>query len=679
MADIEKWKKIVISLHEQIFFDLMRNYLGDVKTPFNKHTLIDELAVFFSREKNIEKIISLIDKNDAAVLTALSILGPVKIKSLYQFFADKKNYYDFCLHLQNLEERMLICTDESSGDYPLLIISPILDDILEERIINPEIIIPSSAVPRETAAEDALWLNDPLLFSVFSYLLRQGQILKLDGNFRKKVTEELKTIFPDQLAVNPEIRVDIIRMIFRRLGLVKQVGDYFQPVPDRWKELSELSPEERKKLCIGAAFSKDYRVYTTFIEGLLKTLISTGKGFNKKSLIKIIELLFIKNSQPLPDKIEHIITIMCGLGFLENEGDIYFPNPSVTAFLPESGSETSGRNNFVIQPNFDIHVSKNISFEDGLLLALSADIKRYSEMVYFFFSRESFLRALESGYNCAAVASLFNRLGGFSVPQNIMFSMENWEKEYNSLTFYNGVVLVADEKKRNIIDNSGHFSSNLCRKLAEGVYLVNQKNIPALFEAFRKSGIDNLPSPDSLVPGYVENDEKKACQPEPLADDVLALQNITALELDYSKTFYPVPESVDPDSDEIRKKIEDSKLNSEQKEVISERVERKLILFPEQISKGIARYEKTEAKGLDYNGKVRIAEQIAGSRGFLAEIIETGPEGELVKKLIKPDKLEKDGNNYYLKGVLLQDDSEVSISISKVSLIRKIRTSLFVK
>ncbi|MDX9801077.1 MAG: hypothetical protein RBT69_07065 [Spirochaetia bacterium] len=679
MADIEKWKKIIISLHEQIFFDLMRNYLGDVKTPFNKHTLIDELIVFFSKEKNVEKIVSLIDKNDASVLAALSILGPVRIKNLYQFFSDKKNYYDFCLHLQNLEERMLICTDESSSEYPHLVISPILSDILEEKIINPEIIIPSSGASQPEIPENALWFNDPLLFSVFSFLLRQGQILKLDGNFRKKVTEELKIIFPDQLAVNPEIRVDIIRMIFRRLGLVKQVGDYFHPVPERWKELADLSPEERMKLCVGAAFSKDYRFYVSLIEELFKTLRSTGKGFNKKSLIKIIELLFIKNSHQLPEKIEHIITIMCGLGFLHIEDDIYFPNPAVTAFLPDTISEASGGNNFIIQPNFDIHVSKNISFKDGLLLAISAEIKRYSEMVYFSLTRESFLRALESGYDSASVAALFNRLGGFSVPQNIMFSMENWEKEYKSLTFYNGVVLVADEKKRNIIDNSGHFSSNLCKKLADGVYLVNQKNIPALFESFKKAGIDNLPTPDSLVPGYVEFDEKKVLEPEALMDDVQALQNMKALDLDYTKQYHPVPEFVDPDSEEIRKKIENSKFNAEQKEVISERVERKLILFPEQISKGIARYERTEAKGLDYNGKVRIAEQIAGSTGFLAEIIETTPEGEFVKRLIKPEKLEKDGTTYILKGVLLQDDSEVSINISKISLIRKIRTSLFVK
>ncbi len=523
-----------------------------------------------------------------------------------------------------------------------------------------------------------MWFNDSLLFAVFSFLLRKGQILKLDGNFRKKVTEELKSIFPDQLAVNPELRVDIIRVIFRRLDLVRQEGDYFRPVVERWKELSELLPGERKLLCLGAALSRDYRLYASFADNLIKTLCSAGRGFTEKSFFKIIDLFFIKNSLTVPEEKEHVLKTLLGLGYVEKSGDYYYANP---AYLIEKNApdlSAPGMKDFVIQPNFDIHVSKDISFADGIMLAVTAEIKRYSELVFFSLSRESFLRALEAGYDSASAAEFFTRLGGFPVPQNVMFSLESWEKEYRSLTFYSGIVLVADEKKRNIIDNSGHFSANLCKKLSDGVYLVNQKNISALFESFKKAGIDNVPSPDSLVPGYVESDEKKSFMPQ-FREDVLYFNQFSAIGLEYDKPFYPVPESVNPDSPEIRGKIDNSQFTAEQKEVLAGRIERKLILFPEQISKGNARYEKTEARGLDYNGKVRIAEEVAGNSGYLVEIMENNSEGEAVKRLMKAEKLEKDGANYFLKGVILPDESGVSISISKLSLIRKIRTSLFVK
>ena len=657
--DIEKWKKIVISLPEQVFFDLIRNYLGDVKTPFNKHSLIEELAAFFRKEKNIERIISLIDKNDAAVLSAIDILAPVTIKNLYRLFSDKKNYYDFCMHLQNLEERMLICTDESSDGYPMVIISPLIRDFLGEKVLNPVFLISGTAEGAPVAGNRG-WLTDSLLFSVFSFLLRKGQILKLNGNFRKKVTEELKLIFPDQLSTNPDIKIDIIRKMFRRLGLVRQEGDYFKPVVERWKELSLLPREERISLCVAASFSRDYRLYYNFAERIMRGLCSSGMGFTEKALCRVIELFFIKNSLPLPEDTGMVVKILEGLGFIEKKENFYFPDSNYASAIREK-EDSEKHVTFTVQPNFDIHVSGDISFRDGIALALASEIDRYSEMIIFTLSRESFLRALEAGYDSAEVAALFNGLGGYSVPQNVMFSMESWEKEYKSLAFYSGIVLVTDEKKGNIIDNSGQFSQNLCRKLAPNVYLVSKKNINSLFEAFRKAGIDNLPSPSSIAPEDDEEIFEERTEGTSFSSDMANIAGLVTLDLDFSRNHIEVPETVDPDSPEIREKIEKSRYSSEQKEVLSGRVERKLILFPEQISSGTARYEKTEARGLDYNGKVRIAEEVAGKSGYLVEIVENNSEGETVKRLIKAEKVEKDGSNVFLKGQLLQDESEVTI------------------
>ena len=676
MADIEKWKKIIISLPEHIFFDLIRNYLGDVKTPFNKHDLIEKLAGFLRREKNIEKIISLIDKQDASVLTALDVLGPIEIRKLYLFFSDKKSYYDFYLHLQNLEERMLICTNKEAGTPPLLLLSPLFADILREKVIDHSLIIPACDVSDDLKKGTNLWYSESILFSVLSYLFGQEQVLKLDGNFKKKIKEELMEIFPDRLNTDTELRIDIMRKVLKRLNLVRQEAEVFKPIVERWKEFMELSFSERQALCTGAFFSSNYRLYFSLIDTFMKILCSTGKGFSKKSLMKIMELLFIKNFLPQEELRDDIIKILSGLEYLKKHEDHYYPNPAYFSIIKdEAACRDKEPDRFILQPNFDLHVSKDIDFCEGVMLAFVADIKKYSDIIFFTLSKESFLRALKAGYTGKDIMDFFNKLAGYPVSQNVKFSMESWEKEHNSLEFFKGVVLVADEKKRNIIDNSGYFTSNLCRKLSEGsgVYLINEKNIPILLEAFSRAGVDNVSFPYSLAADPVETEN--SYMPF-FREDIFYMKHVDGFELDYNKKPLPAPEKINVDFFDIREKIQNSKFTAEQKEVISDRIERKLILSAEQICKGSARIEKTEARGFDYNGKIRIAEEVAGNLGYLAEVLENSHKGELLRRLIKAERVEKEGNNFYLKGTLLLDDSAVSISINKISLIRKIRTSL---
>ncbi len=47
----EGWQRSVLTLPDAVFFDLMRNYLGDITTPFNKHNLIRRLVKFLKRKE----------------------------------------------------------------------------------------------------------------------------------------------------------------------------------------------------------------------------------------------------------------------------------------------------------------------------------------------------------------------------------------------------------------------------------------------------------------------------------------------------------------------------------------------------------------------------------------------------------------------------------------------------
>ena len=55
--DISRWQEAISSLPDKQFFNTMRLYLGEIKTPYNKQRLIEQLAGFIKNPKNMSQII----------------------------------------------------------------------------------------------------------------------------------------------------------------------------------------------------------------------------------------------------------------------------------------------------------------------------------------------------------------------------------------------------------------------------------------------------------------------------------------------------------------------------------------------------------------------------------------------------------------------------------------------
>ena len=51
--EILKWQEAISSLPDKQFFNTMRLYLGEIKTPYNKQRLTQQLAAFIKREENL--------------------------------------------------------------------------------------------------------------------------------------------------------------------------------------------------------------------------------------------------------------------------------------------------------------------------------------------------------------------------------------------------------------------------------------------------------------------------------------------------------------------------------------------------------------------------------------------------------------------------------------------------
>ena len=44
------WREELIQLNDELFFDLMRMYLSDIKTPFSKEKLVESLSSFLRKD-----------------------------------------------------------------------------------------------------------------------------------------------------------------------------------------------------------------------------------------------------------------------------------------------------------------------------------------------------------------------------------------------------------------------------------------------------------------------------------------------------------------------------------------------------------------------------------------------------------------------------------------------------
>ena len=73
-AAVARWKEAVLGLSDKRFFDLMRLYLGPVKTPFNKQRLTDALAAFLRRPAVRENILAGLDTLDLRLISAVRFL-----------------------------------------------------------------------------------------------------------------------------------------------------------------------------------------------------------------------------------------------------------------------------------------------------------------------------------------------------------------------------------------------------------------------------------------------------------------------------------------------------------------------------------------------------------------------------------------------------------------------------
>jgi hypothetical protein len=703
-----RWKSAFLTLPDAAFFDILRNYLGEFKTPYNKHSLLENLRRFLLRAETRERIVSLVDEPDAQLLTAVEILDAPGHEQLYRLFEGEMSYLALHHRLLNLQDRLLVYTDKSSGAERIFL-TPFLEDDLRARVIDPGLLLSREICPGLTAP--APWPGDALLSAFFSCVLEDGDMLRAGGTLKKKAETVLRKKIPVLFERGPtpcgsreesgpaEASPSRAILLLRALQTLKllRLKEKIEPDPGAWREFAAMEPFFRLCMIVCAATEKDFLHTWEEAEWLAAFLSYPEKGtaYTPRSLLRLRRLL--RDSGGSGGEKAWLDNLLdFGLFVPVKTGGLAI-NPLLPAELPPDKTGKQKRPprdpHLIVQPNFDVSARPHLPLAEGIVLAAAARLVRCDVYAQYELSKTSFARALGLGLEAKTILDSLAGLCGESLPQNVVFSIGAWEKEYASISLTEGIVLQMEEDRRHLLEHHKGFSRLVRLKPALGVYVIARSDLAACLTILAGAGVEISPRlrrAEELPPG-------EPSFPAPPFDEAPAglvfprAFRPAALSFPLVKRGGPRPgeETGQPSKTGSRRRLSRSalqeellahlakaKLPEDRRGEIRERIKNRLIIFPEQIRLELARSEKTEANGLDYVGKTLVIEQALANRSDYLETLVRENDGSPARVLLRPGALRKSGSGLILEGVSLPGGETLEIPVKKISLVRRIRGSL---
>jgi hypothetical protein len=416
------------------------------------------------------------------------------------------------------------------------------------------------------------------------------------------------------------------------------------------------------------------RVIYSFIHTLEKDIL-----YPHSTLIRIFPLLFkslnIEMEKQTPF-MHHILKALEISNLLEECGQSYMRSEN-----PEHTAEAKPC--VAIDAAFSLILYPEITFVDALALARFCSVREAGTLPRFELTRISAIRGFDRGVTSEAMRALFARLSGFAPDQSLAWTLEDWEKRYHEVRFHRGLVLTLSKDRRYLAETA-ELSSLIAETLAPGVYLLREEDQEAAFEVLGKAGVDIIAQPLSAP-------KPKAVKgPQPYPSPASKFKGNFSLTRTHGKAF-SAPDSPETRTqggnsaeklkEHFRSLLSGMKLSKEERDELSARVERRLILTGSQLKDASVKYERLEARGLDYVGKQTVAKQAVSLQSLVE--LQWAPGGKAERLLGVPQALEKNGGESILvlrtAGISGAKDQaeDIRVPLAKISLIRRIKKSIF--
>ncbi len=663
------WRETLNTANDEKFFDIMHIYLGEIKTPYNKQKLIEQLSSFLRNEQNRETIFSLLTDEDIKILTAIKYIQNAEISKIEKFFTPVFSLGDLYSKLANLEERLLIFTKNSDGK-KIVQLNPLLEDDLNPYLSLENLISEESS--NLTPDEAELKLSPSVIAVFLSFLSGKKEICKADGSLKKKPLEEISQIFKTddvQLFVN----------LYKSLSNLSLINDF-----NHLEKFADLDfVNQFSYLC--AAYTGHFSRTTiqTNAQLFLQTLYFAKNKFYTKQ--KIFEIAFlikesINDSIPSTGRFSRMIAatstslsdsfdsglfelmtdaaISYGIICPSKENkDAFFINDIFS--LPSVEDKSNLLN---LDAGFNVTIMPGLTLKEYLPLIKFLKPLQCDVLSIFEITKQSVIKAFDLGLKKEDIINILKTYTSFDIPQILQMNLEEWESSYGSAALYKGFVLKLSTENSFLAEKNPSFAKHIIEILAPGVYLLDFETDEETQNAVAEIGLDFI--------GTIKNN-KEQIQFLPFAR-LNSQSNFKAEKIEAKKLNSIVQQK--KFLDQLKKETEALEATSDQKDVLIDRIKRRTILRTEQLRPESVRFELTEATGMDFTGKIHILEA-AIQQSKMIEIELAGKKEKITgyaKGLVKNSPapmLFMTHKNFNGETV------EIEIEIAKISYLKKLRYS----
>lgn len=691
---IIQWRESMETLPDERFFEIMRVYLGEIRTPFNKQNLIEKLSSIFRKEQNKNTILSYLSDFDTKVISIISYAQDLERISLIDFFKSEYTISEIYAELLNLTERLIIWTySNPETKKQELRINPLLEDILIP-ICNVQ-----NLLPKATYAErfyDSSFQISPLFIASFvSYIYENPEMCRNSFAFKRKNSEKLETIFPEKQKC-----LETLLKAFSNLGLIKQDEKGIFVDENAFLAFSKL---EHFKQCAFLSVAGAVRLSRENLRRQAQLLLDVAssipkEGFSKTSIMRMAFLLnnkknassdfstqgrFSRIMQSYHSKNENLdynsdifenifecattFGIFTKSGKSENKEEFFC---TAKSFLQNENISSSPQKGLVnINAGTSITILPGLTLKELMPLILFMNIKNCSTVSEFEITKNSISRAFNKNYSSPKITQLLEEFSLYKLPQSLAMNIEEWQNTYSSTMLFSGFVLKVNEKNEILVENNPKLKEHIFLKLAPGIFLLDSQAQDDAIALLKSSGIEFI--------GNI----KTALPPRQITEMPLLRSGKNDFEFSPAQNqeqLIKMRHEANEKKDSFMKKLAQMNLSDQQKECLKLRIDRNIILTEEQLRPETVRLEILEADGINYSGKIHLIEN-AISKGDLIEIsFPTELKSSKTEVFLgKPILLSKQTNDTILKLQLEQTQEIKFFSISKISHVKIIRTSVF--
>ena len=662
----------MLQLPERTFFLLMRLYLGEIKTPFNKQRLVDKLGGFLSNAETQQTMIESIDLLYLLILTAVNTL-PVTNRGALLIFLSSETALQ--TRLTNLEERLILYRNGYTDDYDRVIdnytINPFLYKSIEPLLDSYSLFAPKQ---KKEPQSTATICDDIVLAGLYTFFLKETDVLKMDGAFKVRAEKQLKAVFQD-IATDTGCFKTLCTGL-QNLGLLIRDKSGLIPQQGRWEEFFKQKPVDRKMYLVAAVYGhvrrESMQRRAQFFLDFLTSLDPCGL-YDDIALKRFFDFLYQYlhaetngDGSIFPDMmIDHelsMIDALKTLKFLLPVGEYWQLN--MAAFNQESVEQP-----LIAAPSFEVTMLPFTAL--GRIFPVLSCMEPVSVLTTgrFTVTRAACLRCFERCSTDKALIALLDEATGGTLPQNIKVSISEWYLQCTAVGLYYGFVITVAEDKRKFFQQNARLQDIIYKELADGVYLIKQMDFDSVRTMIKSAGLDVTfyttgTSGRYAAAGFASIEQRHSVLDG--CDEKAKKRQAPQYEQgkDYSEHIRELQDLVDT-----------MPVDQYNKQSLKEKIAKKLIITKEQLYGAPADTESREVSGLDFLGKIHLAETAIAD----ADRLEVSIDGVSGRRIIIgiPIAIEKTEHDAVL--VIQEENTQYKekISIAGIIKMRSFRSSFF--